>query len=418
MKYLPLLFAIITTGCASYELDYDPSPPGAPSDRLYENDLKGARDAFAAQNDPGGVAVTSLLLLPYSNGMTKLLTTHFGARAALDETGDVLWGQDGFVYFLSRGVPWEDTPSTAGIKTLLLDRLPWTRSQLDSVDGFVSGLTRPATLFFDTALLLVEELGTISQQLEEAAQAQRPALFLPGELFHDSSFSLTLGPGELMATRAVVEAATAAIYFVGAYENVWTMQRAFGSTVWADIANDPDHPEHVDGFDVADYQVAYLNASLGRVVASAARLTQAQTATEQSLRSIAAALRLGSAYGESTSLAWQRLRGSLAEDLAKLFDSLADSTVSATTLPHTSPATTANLSVLFEGRTIDRDRDLFVVEDGEVTLDEETVDQFADGAVEPPLDEIEISMETSPEDAYRDVTSELFDRLEAKTSGF
>lgn len=423
--YLPFIavwFALASVGCASYDASLGLDAP-APDETdgttlLYSHNVKGARDAFELADNHGGVAVTSLLLLPYSDAMTALLTGHLGARDGLDAKGDVLWGRDGFAYYLSRGVAWDDSPSTVGIKTLLIDRLPWTQQELDSVDRFVDRLNRPVTLLLDTAVLLADDLGEVAEQLDLAA-TDRETLFIPGEVFYDPAFSLTLGAGEFTTLRAVVEGVRASIYFVGAYEHSWTLRRAFGTAAWQEVIDDPEHPEHVDGFEVLDYQVAHLNASLGRAIGAADRLQHARTAAATSLRAIAEALRLGVQQEDGSSLHWRRVRGDVAENLAAFFDALAASTDAPTALPHVSPTVTADLSRLFAGPTVAADQDLFYVDAQEhaLAVDENTAEALVEGVFEPALDDVEFTTDDSLGDVYNDVTRELFDRFEAKTSG-
>ena len=146
MKNAILIFVLAAlTGCAGYDAT-SANEGGRPiggfgessrtaTDFLYEHDPASARAEYAADGNAAGVAITSIMLLPYSDASTRLITNHLGGLDALDAQGDVIWGDQGLAYFISRGVAWDDSPSTAGLKTLLVDRLPWSRVALHRHGG-------------------------------------------------------------------------------------------------------------------------------------------------------------------------------------------------------------------------------------------------------------------------------------------
>ena len=328
------------------------SPTGPPMDdgraSLYRNDLVGAQAEFdrlrAAGSGYGaaGYAVTSLLLLPYSPAVTRIITAHLGASDAIDRQGDVLWGDRGLVYFIARGVAWEDTPQTAGIKTLLVDRLPWSRQQLDSVDGFVDGLDRPVALLATDLAPLADELASISDDLTAAVEdAEFSTFFLPGQVFYDTSLDLTLGKSELSLLRGVLRGAEAGLRFFAAYDHGWTLERALGTSVWEPVIADPEDPDHVVGAEVIDYRVAHVNESLGRSVAESAHLDDAAAALEAALVSFAEGLDFGISQTTTTTLTWRNADAMVASQYAEFVRALAASMGDATELPYTEPPQTA-----------------------------------------------------------------------------
>ncbi len=392
--------------------------------RLYAHDIVGARTEYEQLKQDGGgraggpaagVALTSLLLLPYSPAFTRIITSHLGARDALDKQGDVLWGDQGLTYFLARGVDWDDTPSTAGIKTLLVDRLPWSRQQLDSVDGFVKGLNKPVALLAVDLDPLAGELSKIASELAIAVADEKfTTFFLPGQVFHDESLNLTLGKSELSLLRGAVKGVEAGIRFFAAYEHGWTIERVFGTSIWATTIADASDPDHIDGAEVIDYQSAHLNESLGRAVATAAQLDKAAAATGAALGAFADGIEFGAGQGVNTTLTWRAADTAIAANLVTYLRALEASVDGPTELPFTVPTQTAALGRLFDGRTLAAEEDLVLVDrfdDGvgivsELAVDEAVLDAFLDGVFVPSL-----YAEPAPELTIADDIGRLIDGI-------
>lgn len=405
---LMLLMLGLTAGCASYDaasLGDESSGNAGPQEPrsstadayLYEHDIAGARDQYArldTAQGTAGVAITNLLLLPYSEASTRVLTRHVGARNALDAQGDVIWGENGFVYFVARGVAWEDSPSTAGIKTLLVDRLPWSRQQIDSINGFVRGLNKPVALLAEDIPALADELAQIAADLESVIErSDFTTFFLPGEVFHDESLDLVLGKSELSLLRGAVKGFEAALHGFAAYEHAWTLERAFGEMIWSSVIGDETDPDHLPGAQTLDYQVAHVNESLGRAITSVDRLEAASDAASEALRALALGITLGVEELVDTTLNWRSADALVATQLTEFLTALADSFDGATDLPHTSPSQSANLSLLTEGRTIAEGENLLfvmTVDDGfgqtaSVEIDEDVLANVLDGVFVPPF---------------------------------
>lgn len=398
-------------------------------DRLYAHDIEGARAEYAAWGDDApraglaaaGEAITSLLLLPYANSTEKILTDHLGARDGLDAQTDVIWGDDGLIYFIARGVAWDDSPSTAGIKTLLVDKLPWTRQQLDSIDGFVRGLNNPVALLAEDLPLLAADLSTISEKLEIAIEADEfTTFFLPGEVFHDESLDLTLGKSELSLLRGVLKGAEAALYFIAAYDHGFTLERALGESIWQPVIDDEMDPDHLPGAAVVDYQVAHMNESLGRALADAEHLGAAQDAAADALGALARGVVLGVAESFTTALDWSAADELVATQFSEFLDAWAASMHERTALPFFEPELSADFSLLFEGRTIGEDENLLQIDeydDGfgivrEVVVDEELIQTvFLDGVFDPALD-----TEPAPALTIEDDVSRLIDGVSGNVS--
>lgn len=406
---------LILSGCASYDgygsadvegvrnNSFD-DPTEAADARLYQHDIKGAQVEYEqtlaesggrAGRPAAGLAITNLLLLPYAASVTEVLTNDLGARDALDTQGDVIWGDQGLVYFIARGVSWEDSPSTAGIKTLLVDRLPWSRQQLDSVDGFVNGLDNPVAFLAQDLVDVAGDLERISSDLGIAiADDNFSTFFLPGQVFHDETLDLTLGKSELSLLRGVISGAEAAVHFFAAYEHAWTLERAFGESVWAPVIADAMDPDHIDGAEAIDYQVAHVNESLGRAIAAQTQLDEAKSAARKSLLAFAEGIDFGVSQTVSTTLDWRVADDLVAAQLSEFLTALADSFDGSKVLPYTEPTQTADLGQLFDGRTIADGENLLVVsryDDGidmvaELDIDQDVFNHFLDGVFVPPFD--------------------------------
>lgn len=427
MKYAILTIFLMfpmsmLAGCASYggaeSLDTagggsnsDNASPGQPNadgrraeEYLLDQDISRARDEYRAalQEDPAdgraaaGMALTDTLLFPYHSSVTTVLTRHLGASASLNAQGDVIYGEQGFFYFLARGVPWEDGSSTGGIKTLLSDRVPWRRDQLDDVESFVAGLGRPVELLVEDLVGVADSLGGISANIEIAlADDGFKTIRLPGTVFHDESLDLVLGKSELSLLRAAVESVRGGIYFVAAYEHGWTLERAFGEAIWQPIIEDPMHEEHIAGYDAIDYQVAHLNETLGRAIVRPELLVAAGTAFKTTFDALAQGITEGLESSEVTALDWSNVDHAIASDVVSFLQAIGESVDGPSELPFTEPTLTVDASPFFtDGRTVPMGSDLvaidvyqdeFGVTESEVVLDEATTEILLEGTFEPPL---------------------------------
>lgn len=416
MKYnipaLALLIALSGCGAGDYENgalaaeQSNNSPVSLGSDNgdalLLDGDVKGAAEAYQQQladfpadgRAAAGAAVTGALLIPYSDASTALFTGHLGGSAALDAQGDVLYGDQGLLYFISRGVPWEDGEFTAGIKTLLAEKLPWSVEQLDSLEGFVSGLDQPVALLTEDLTALADELGVLEGHISIAlADPEFRSFNLPGEVFHDSSLDATIRRSELAAIGAAIGLARAGLYFFCSYEHGWTLERAFGTAVWEEVAANPEDPDFVEGFVVADYQLAHLNASAGRMLADASQLGRAREALRSGLDLLVVSIESGIDAEVEGTLVWRDVNESSARDLVALIEAVSDGLEGPSEIPFTEPALTIDLSPLFvDGRTVPSESDLFRLDTyenefgatvREIVVDETTMELMLEGLFTP-----------------------------------
>lgn len=394
---------------------------------LYDTDLETARtryaDSLSANPSNGqaaaGHAVTDILLLPYAPETTDVLR-HVGASDSIDAQGDVIYGESGFLYFVSRGVPWEDSgPDTVGIKSLLVDRLPWTRKQLDSLDGLVDGLSRPVDFMAEDLVQFAGRLDTIKTDIDVALDDPNfSTFFIPGEVFHDEELDLTLGRSELALAKAALSGVQTAIYFFAAYDHPWTLERALGTTVWEAVIADPESPDYVEGFAVVDYQVAHLNASFLRSIGRPNMLRRAQQALADTFAGLREGVELGVEEQAETILTWQDVDQRAASDLVTFLTALENAAMGPAEIPFTEPALTADFSLLAsEGRTIPMETDPFVVTRFEnefgatetnIELTEAALEAMADGVFDPPY-----GSEPAPELS----TAEQFEALVDAASG-
>ena len=320
---------------------------------LFAHNIQAANDSYRKGTRTGelaaGLAITDILLLPYWSQTTILLTENLGARDSIDKNRDVIYGDDGLLYFLSRGVPWDDSENLLGIKTLLVDDLPWNDSQLDSVSGFVAELTRPVDLLTDDLAKIADRLANVQDEIDTAIEDPNfQTFFLPGEVFHDEDLSLIFGRSELALLKAGISFVRSGIYFFSAYENGWNLAQGLGEMAWAEIAADPAHPDFIVGFNLEDYGIRYLDENLFRVIRTSERLGQAKSSLQAGFASVAAAIRFGgNEEALPGTLDWGAADSTTGDDFAEFFDALGSSVTERTTLPFSEPSTSIDLSVFF-----------------------------------------------------------------------
>jgi hypothetical protein len=392
---------------------------------LYDSDLQTARSQYAevlAQNPADGVAaaghaVTDVLLLPYAPETTAVLK-HFGASDSLDAQGDIIFGESGFLYFVSRGVPWEDSgPDTVGIKSLLVDKLPWTRRQLDSVDGFVDGLDKPVDFMVEDLVLFADRLDDVQADIDTAIDDPNfISYFVPGDVVHDDSLDITLGRGELSLLKASISGMQTAIYFMAAYDHGWSLERAFGTSVWEEVVIDLTHPDHIDGWTAEDYQVAHLNESFMHRIGRPMMLLRAQQSFADTFGNLRRAIEFGLEQTVETSLAWQEIDEQTAHDLIDFLAAWEQSATGAAEIPFTQPTMTVDFSPLFaEGRTIPMETDAFLLQRYEnefgatetsIEVNESAIEGLADGLFDPAY-----GSDTAIELSRADQFEALVDRL-------
>lgn len=387
--------------------------------RLFSLDLKGARDVYAArlaQNpaDPdaaAGKAVLDVLLLPYSSAMTRVLKDSLGASRGLDATRDVIYGDGGYLYLLSRGVPFADGESFPGIATLLEDDLPWSTREMTSLTDFVAELNQPVSTFWDGMEVVADDLSVVVRNLTTSVEAEAfQSYFLPGEIFHDQSLNLVLGKSELSALRTVVSGVRAATYFLGAYDWNWSLADGFGAQ-W-DVVDVAD-PAFKADWVYEDYVTAFVADRTLRSVRQSQRLGKAGEAFGDTMNSAAQTLRLGASATSDTVLDWTRADEDLIEELAVFLEAVGASAGGRVALPYTLPSTSMDLSSFFAapGRVLPAEAvwlEQTVVEDefGVYTsweMPDATVEAFlVDGVMDP-----EFSMDAAPEFQFSGDTVEF-----------
>ncbi|RAL21275.1 hypothetical protein DL240_14215 [Lujinxingia litoralis] len=311
-------------------------------ERLLHNPAEGESAA--------GRALCDMLLIPGMPEVKRLLIESLGAQSGLD-AAEVIYGEEGFLYWASRGARWADDGQFMGIRSLLADDLPWTRRELESAQVFVEGLNEPGDTLARHLVSVANALNGLDQQLQVAIDDPNfVRLYVPGELFHDPSLSLTLGRAELATMQAFIQVVRATFYALGAYEHSWTLEDALGA--WRQEVH-LDDARYVAGFLPVDYSVAYLDARLFRRVAQPDRLQAARTALKDALSRSRDALRLGLTAEVSTTLEWQEPSVESIQRIDALFNALAAALDGPTLLPHSEPEVTLDLSSFFTtGRTL------------------------------------------------------------------
>lgn len=368
---------VAAMGCGDAGIDGPLPNAGSPEapDQLREAEqnlenhrVDQARDVYAEilEDDPengqaaAGLGLTELLLLAEFGEVTDLLIDHLGAYRGV-EANSLLYAEEGYLYWSSRGVRWsEDDEQYDGIRTLLADELPWHQPRLESLTAFVEGLDQPFDKALRQLVTVANALTPIDQAFEKALEdPQFVRLYVPGEVFHDSRLGLRLGRSELATLRAAMSAFKGAVYFLAAYENSWTLQEAFGQ--WRhDVALDDER--FVEGYEPIDYTFEYLDGELFRGVNSADRLSASRTALKDAIAHLRDAIRYGVERQSSTTLQWSAVDEQTAQAVDHLLETLSRALDGPTTLPFSEPSTTIDLSGFFEdgGRVLDDDIRWFV----------------------------------------------------------
>lgn len=338
--------------------DANPGEPvpslGDAEQALIAHDVAGARAMYqqrlalnpADGDAAAGRALCDLLLVPGMAEVGRLLTESLGASEPLD-AAEVLYGNEGLLYWASRGARWADDGQYQGIRSLLAPELPWELEELESITRFVEGLNEPGDTLARHLVSIANALGGLDAQLQVAIDDPNFVRFyVPGEVFHDPSLSLTLGRAELATIQAALQVVRAALYAISAYEHSWTLEETFGA--WRQDVN-LDDERYVAGYTPTDYTVSYLDARLFRRVAQPDRLQASRTALKDALSRARDALRMGLTSEVQTTLRWEQPTVENIQRIDVLFSALADALYEPTALPYSEPAVVLNLSSFFEG---------------------------------------------------------------------
>ncbi len=356
------------------------------------------------QEPPGeaiaGKAICDLLMLPGSDQMTRIFVEQLGATSGIDPN-DAIYAEQGYLYWLARGVPWSDQGQYSGIRTLIADDLPWPSDRLSSLQSFFTGLDSSTNETMDDLVRVADAMGQIQNELDRAAgDPSFQYIYIPGQTFHYDKLDLVLGPSELHVLSSLVAASRGAIYFMAAYDHDYTLDELLGAQAQA---RQTPH----DGWGTVDYAMGFLDGHLGRKVRDASRLTDARDAFDHSLTAAIDAVQPytqqepGLAYEGATTLQWRQINPDYAQQLVDFLGAVRQSMYGRTPLPGTTPKTSLDLSPLFtEGRTLDPSLHWFEAADAPATLgpsDAPTGPQwhltdaavqafFVDGLFEPSFD--------------------------------
>lgn len=413
---LGLLFSLLLTGCMAgdaAQADYGapgdwPGEPGASGDYLAEaeqalnnHNVRRARDFYEdgllANPRDGRAAVgkgfTNLLLLPGFSEVAALLIEDLGARHGLD-ANDVIYGRDGYLYWLSRGATWDDQGQFEGIRSILSNRLPWPREKLNDLAIFADGLTRPVDGLMENAIGIVYAIEEIEQTLEIALEDPYfTRLYIPGQTFHEEQLAIILGRSEVAALQSALAMIRGGLLFIAAYRHDWTLEGAFGT--WRQSITAEDE-RFVEGYGPRDYTAAYLDAHLFREVVHVQRLIESRAAFARGLGKARQSIELGMEQTLVTTFQWQLVEVEQGRDLKRLIDAVTGALEGPSAVPFTQPATTLDLSSFFEvGRVLDDETPWLLRsedQDGLVTwqLNDEALQRFLiNGVFSPTFDPAE-----------------------------
>lgn len=385
---IAVILLAVAGGCAdmdAYSGDFPESADdAAPTDNLQRAEahlanhrVDDAHDVYLEmlQVDPhdgaaaAGAATTGLLLMLEMDEVTTLLINHLNANGSID-ANDLLFSEEGYLYWASRGVRWtEDSDEYEGIQDLVVDHLPWESERLESLEAFVDGLDNPVGAGVRQLITVVNALSSIESHIDTAiADPDFVRLYIPGEVFHHSSLSLRVGRSELAAIHSLIELTRGVIYFLGAYEHAWTLQDAFGS--WR---HDPPGDRYIPGHGPKDYTVEYLDDHLLRQIGSSDRLSASRTSLRNAIGHARDSIRHGLEEPVPTTLDWEQVDEQHAAEIDDLLDAVAAALDGPTELPHVQPTTTVDLSPLFSdsGRVLPLEIPWFVPRDDIETVDDD-----------------------------------------------
>ena len=394
----------------------------ASAQRTYDA-LVRADDVTTRGTARAGRALTTLFRLPGSPAALSLYKT-LGADNTGYDPERLLWGDDGLLYWSARGASWQDSGQLKGIQSLVSRDLPWRVERLQSPEAFSAPLTGATHEIFDAAVALSAELAPIERDLEAAiADEGYQVFYLPPQLFHDDDMGLVLGRAELSLIRGVLAATRGAVHLMGAYAFTPSLADVLADD-WQAVIDDPAHPEHVTGWSAADYRLRTLDTHLLRAVRDPARLTTARDAFDTSLGALATALRLGNKDDRATTtLSWERVRTTTAEQLAQLLDDARAALNASTTIRHTSPALTADLSSAFDpGLTLPAETPWLTRQDAEPdttawALNEEAIWSLTDPLASPAPrawqdDDLKLATDEDAEGAVNTVLDPFTSRVQ------
>ncbi|MGM0559322.1 MAG: hypothetical protein ACQEVA_23260 [Myxococcota bacterium] len=287
-----------------------------------------------------GKALTDLLLIAQAASLEPFWTRFLGADATFD-ADRVLYAHGGIFYWMSKGVPWEDSGDYAGIRSLIAERLPWPEEKLASLYAFTRGLDRSAKTGLEHTVALADGLAQVERQLRIALDDPELQTFvLPGEVFHAEDVGIAMGRAELAALSSAVSFARGLIYLNAAYAHDWTPEGAVVD------AEDDDQRQ-------IDHAVGYLDMRVFRTIDTPRHLDSARASFAAALRSLRESVDVGSESTAKTAIDWRRLSSAERDQLRALLTSTEDALDGPTAIPYTEPQTSMDLSGFFEeGRAL------------------------------------------------------------------
>lgn len=366
----------LLAGCGDLALANDESLLGAERPNAYSDEriteaernltrhnISAARDLYRAELDEGdartqrtaaaGKALTDLMLLPGDDAARTLLIDQFGAQNRDYDVEQLVWSDDGMLFWFSQGVRWDNDGEYEGVRSIVEDNLPWSVERLESAQSFGAGLDQSGDLIIEDLLPVAQMLRAIEVDLQTAIGTRSASastgfeyFYLPAAVFHSESFSLTLGRSDLAALHAIVSMTRGMMYFVAAYAHPWTIEQ---------LTSPPQ------GRSLNEHFYTSLDPQLGRAILSdvgTSRLREAQAAFSEALRYLELSLEIGlnEPTLELAILRWDRVDPDTVAELRTFINDLGYALEGPQTFDQFDPAITIDLSVLFDGtRTLPED---------------------------------------------------------------
>lgn len=373
-----------------------------------------------------GKALTDLMLLLGEDNARQIVSQGLAADRKSYDIQQILWAKEGMLFWFSDNIPWEDSASYKGVRSIMSDKLPFKASRLESLDAFVAPLSQNVNTYSEDLVAFANALAAIETSLGNALKDDEfTHYYIPYQVFHDDQLGLVIGRPEIHLLRGTIALMRAGLYMFAAYDHTWNPLQMFSRTYWEGVANDPEHPDHIEGMLTADdYLARYANAHILRDVREPLHLEAARRAFKAGFDAYAKAMEAGALAKQPNTLEWRKVDPQMLEKLSQMFKAISQSADGPTTIPHVSPEMTVNMNLLFkDGRVLAPELNWLVEQpqpmspDGggtdvplptNYTLNEDALNAFVKGIISPDPNETEYTLDLDKNDDLMTFQDQLY----------
>lgn len=373
-----------------------------------------------------GKALTDLMLLLGEDTARQIVSQGLAADRKSYDIQQLLWAKEGMLFWFSDNIPWEDSASYKGVRSIMSDKLPFKGSRLESVDAFVAPLNQSVNTYTEDLVALANALAAIETSLGNALKDDKfTHYYIPYQVFHDDRLGLVIGRPEIHLLRGTIAVLRTGLYMVAAYDHRWTPLQLFSRTYWEGVANDPAHPDHIDGMRKADdYLARYANTHILRDIREPLHLEAARRAFKAGFESYAKAMEAGASAKRPNTLGWRKVDPQMLEKLSRMFKAISQSADGPTVIPYVSPEMTVNMNVLFkDGRVLEPELNWLVEQSQTMSpggegidvplptnyaLNEDALNAFTKGIITPDPEQVEYTIELDKNDGLTTFKEQLY----------